>query len=74
MKTLLLSLTLLGCFAANAQQTVHLCDGTYNGKPCKGGKEVDIAPTRGAHSMSGTKRQSTEARHERVTNEVNAAY
>lgn len=35
---------------------------------------MDIAPTRGAHSMSGTKRESSEARRERVTNEVNTAY
>ncbi|KQP22361.1 hypothetical protein [Pseudorhodoferax sp. Leaf267] len=60
--------------SAGAQQTVYLCDGTYTDKPCKGGKEVDIAPTRGAHSMSGKRRESTEAVVERIRENNQAAY
>lgn len=61
MRTITLSLIIICATAASAQQPVYLCGGTYTDQPCKGGKEVDIAPTRGAHSMSGTRRESTEA-------------
>jgi hypothetical protein len=53
---------------------VYLCDGTYTDKPCKGGREVAVAPTRGAHSMSGTKRESREAVMERVSRDVEKSY
>jgi hypothetical protein len=46
---------------AVAQQPVYQCGGVYTDKPCKGGREVDINPTRGAHSLSGTRRESQEA-------------
>lgn len=59
---------------ASAQQPVYLCNGTYTDQPCKGGKEVDILPSRGAHSMSGTRRESVEAVRERVARDVNSAY
>lgn len=46
---------------ATAQQPVYRCNGTYTDQPCAGGREVDIHPTEGAHSMSGKKKQSLEA-------------
>jgi len=61
MKRIALVLALVAGTMAYAQKPVYQCDGVYTDKPCKNGREVDIAPTRGAHSMSGTKRQSTEA-------------
>lgn len=54
---LLFSITSL----ANAQQTVYLCDGTYTDRPCKNGREVDIRPTEGAHSISGKRMQSLDS-------------
>lgn len=74
MRTYVLTIILAtACVAASAQKPVYLCDGTYTDKPCKGGREVDIAPTRGAHSMSGTKRESHEAVMERVSRDVEKA-
>lgn len=46
---------------ANAQQTVYLCNGTYTDKPCKDGREIDIRPTEGAHSISGKRMQSLDS-------------
>jgi hypothetical protein len=54
------ALLCLGTHAA-AQQPVYRCNGTYTDQPCAGGREVDIRPTEGAHSMSGRKKQSLEA-------------
>ncbi|PZQ00350.1 MAG: hypothetical protein DI587_08815 [Variovorax paradoxus] len=59
---------------AGAQQPVYLCNGTYTDQPCKGGKEVDILPSRGAHSMSGTRKESGEAVRERVMRDIDSAY
>lgn len=56
---------------AGAQPPVYRCaDGTYTDQPCAGGREVDIAPTRGAHSMSGTRRESREAVMEGVQSDI----
>jgi hypothetical protein len=74
--------TAIGCSAlwvtfaaapALAQQPVYLCSGVYTDKPCKDGREVDINPTRGAHSMSGTRRESNDAVMERITRDINKA-
>lgn len=65
---MVLPVLLIACVAgaAWAQKPVYQCGGIYTDKPCKDGKEVDIAPTRGAHSMSGTKRMSQEAQMEEM--------
>jgi hypothetical protein len=47
--------------SAQAQKPVYQCHGIYTDKPCAGGREVDIRPTEGAHSMSGNRKQSQEA-------------
>lgn len=54
-------LVLVIAVLANAQQTVYLCNGTYTDKPCKDGREVDVRPTEGAHSISGKRMQSYDA-------------
>ncbi|WP_133858981.1 DUF4124 domain-containing protein [Comamonas sp. JUb58] len=59
MKALLVSI-LLAATGAHAQ-VVYKCANGYTDKPCKDGQELDIRATEGAHSMSGAKRQSTEA-------------
>lgn len=41
-------------------QPVYKCGNSYSDEPCKGGREVDVLPTEGAHSMSGRKREPTE--------------
>lgn len=61
----------MGC--AFAQQPVYLCQGTYTDRPCENGKEVDILPTEGMHSMSGQKQQSQEAVMRDVNRQMNAA-
>lgn len=73
MKLMLPAIALCWGAAVNAQQPVYLCNGTYTDQPCKGGREVDIVPSRGAHSMSGTRRESGEALRERAMQEVNTA-
>ena len=50
-----------------AQKPVYLCNGVYTDQPCKAGKEVDIAPTRGLDSMSGQRRESLQVMQERMT-------
>ena len=75
MRSIVLAIMLAGtCWGASAQKPVYRCDGTYTDKPCKGGREVDITPTRGAHSMSGTRRESREAVMERVSRDVEKSY
>jgi hypothetical protein len=71
----LLALMTACCAAesAFAQQPVYLCNGVYTDKPCKDGREVDINPTRGAHSYSGTRRESTEAVLERINRDMDRA-
>ena len=49
-----------------AQKPVYLCGGTYTDQPCKEGREVDIAPTRGLNAMSGKKQESSEVMQERI--------
>ena len=67
-------LVALLCFnAAHAQQPVYLCGGVYTDQPCKDGREVDINPTRGAHSLSGKRRESSEAVMERLTRDMQKA-
>lgn len=56
-----------------AQQPVYLCDGTYTDRPCAHGKEVDILPTEGAHSLSGKKRQSQEAVMRDISRDIRTA-
>lgn len=51
----------LAATSATAQQTVYLCSGTYTDRPCKDGREIDIRPTEGAHSISGKRMLSTES-------------
>ncbi len=46
---------------ATAQKPIYLCEGVYTDAPCRGGKEVDILPSRGVTSLSGRKRESLEA-------------
>ena len=58
---------------AHAQKPVYLCEGVYPDKPSKNGREVDIAPTRGAHSMSGSKRERSEAVIDRVNRDMEKA-
>ncbi len=73
MRQLIMIGVLVGSTLAHAQKPVYQCSGVYTDKPCKGGREVDIAPTRGAHSMSGTRRESSEAVVERVTRDMDKA-
>jgi hypothetical protein len=73
-RLLVLSTALLICVPTSAQKPVYLCNGVYTDNPCKDGKEVDIAPTRGVHSMSGQKRQSTEAAVADVQDQMNRAF
>lgn len=73
MRTIVLSIILASAAVASAQKPVYLCDGTYTDQPCQGGREVDIAPTRGAHSMSGERRESTEAVMENALQRSQAA-
>ncbi len=56
-----------------AQQPVYLCDGTYTDRPCAHGKEVDILPTEGVHSLSGKKRQSQEAVMRDISRDIRSA-
>ena len=56
-----------------AQQPVYLCDGTYTDRPCAHGKEVDILPTEGVHSLSGKKRQSQEAVMRDISRDIRTA-
>ena len=72
---LVLVATCLTVLAGTAwsQQPVYLCNGTYTDRPCANGKEVDIAPTEGMHSLSGQKRQSQEAVMRDVTRQMQAA-
>ena len=58
---------------AVAQKPIYLCNGTYIDKPCAGGREVDIRPTEGAHSMSGTRKQSQEAAIRDITGSMEKA-
>jgi hypothetical protein len=51
---------------ALGQKPVYLCGKVYTDQPCKEGREVDITPTRGADSMSGKSRESSEATMERI--------
>lgn len=66
-----------GCMLAMsgvwAQQPVYLCDGTYTDRPCAHGKEVDILPTEGMHSLSGKKRQSQEAVMRDISRDIRTA-
>ena len=59
---MLLACILLLAPVANAQKPVYLCGKVYTDQPCKEGREVDINPTRGAHSMSGTRREAAKRR------------
>ncbi len=56
-----------------AQQPVYLCNGTYTDRPCANGKEVDILPTEGVHSLSGKKRQSQEAVMRDISRDIRTA-
>ena len=60
-------------FPAQGQKPVYQCNGTYTDKPCAGGREVDILPTEGAHSMSGTRKQSQEAAIRDITRNMDKA-
>ena len=51
-------------------QTIYRCGSAYSDEPCKGGEAVDIRPTDGAHSMSGQRRNSTEATARKMWREV----
>lgn len=73
MKASLAVMALCWFAVANAQQPVYLCNGTYTDQPCRGGKEVEIVPSRGAHSMSGTRRESREAVMEDIHRRSQAA-
>lgn len=58
-------------FALSAHgQVIYKCGQVYTDKPCKGGQELDIYPTDGMHSLSGTKRQS----HEAVMREISRSF
>lgn len=59
MKSLLIAVALFSQMAH--AQVVYKCDGGYTDKPCKDGAEVPIQATEGAHSLSGQKKQSSEA-------------
>lgn len=50
-------------------QTIYRCGNSYSDEPCHGAKEVDILPTDGAHSLSGTRRRN----HESYIRDVNRA-
>lgn len=63
----------LAVAGACAQQPVYLCDGTYTDRPCAHGKEVDILPTEGVHSLSGKKRQSQEAVMRDISRDIRTA-
>ncbi|NIC40770.1 DUF4124 domain-containing protein [Aquabacterium sp. A08] len=56
-----------------AQQPVYLCNGVYTDRPCANGKEVDILPTEGMHSMSGQKQQSQEAVMRDISRQIQQA-
>lgn len=56
------TICLLAMMAVSSHaQTVYKCGGTYTDQPCKGGQELDIRPTDGMHSLSGTKRQNYDS-------------
>lgn len=73
MRVALLLASILAASAVHAQKPVYLCGKVYTDQPCKDGREVDIAPTRGAHSMSGQRRESTEAAMEGISRNTDAA-
>lgn len=64
-----ISLVLVFTAASIHAQPVYKCGGTYTDQPCKGGQEIDILPTDGMHSLSGSKRQSNESilRHSAIS-------
>ena len=63
---LLLTFLMFAATAVHAQRPVYQCNGVYTDQPCAGGREVDIAPTRGAHSMSGARKESLEAQMDQI--------
>lgn len=82
-----LALTVVGNMGADAwadiklppaaKNTVFKCQingrAHYSDTPCPGAVEVDVTPTRGVHSMSGTKRTSAAVQHEIVQERLAAA-
>lgn len=60
MKVLGIALMAFSAAAGAWTQPVYKCGNSYSDEPCKGGQKVDVLPTEGAHSMSGTKRRSGE--------------
>jgi len=68
MKRAITALALLLAWSIQAQ-TIYRCGNAYSDEPCAGAKEVDILPTDGAHSLSGTRRRN----HESYMRDVNRA-
>ena len=60
-----------------AKNTVYKCEVQgrthYSDTPCPGAVEVDVTPTRGVHSMSGTKRTSAAVQHEAMLENMQRA-
>ncbi|GEM_PF-5241674 len=61
MKIRLALLMALAAGGAHAQNTIYRCGNAYSDEPCPSAATVDIRPTDGAHSLSGTRRHSNEA-------------
>lgn len=59
------------------KNTVYKCEVQgrthYSDTPCPGAVEVDVTPTRGVHSMSGTKRTSAAVQHEAMLENMQRA-
>lgn len=71
--SMIATMLMAGIGIAWAQQPIYLCNGTYTDRPCANGKEIDIQPTEGMHSLSGQKRQSHEAMMRDISRQVDAS-
>ncbi len=67
MLRIFLATLLLGAvLPATAQRTVYQCGGVYTDQPCANGREVNIAPTHGANSLSGKRQESPQVQMENL--------
>lgn len=63
-------LMMISTAASAWTQPIYRCGNTYSDEPCSGGKQIDILPTEGAHSLSGKKRESYEVKRKKQRTEL----
>lgn len=73
MKKLMTALVALCLVGASQAQTIYRCGNAYSDVPCPGFKEVDILPTDGMHSLSGTKRTNVETQRRELFRGIDKA-